>query len=311
MVRRPAIQEQPLLTAIARVREWNSVLQQAAAVTQALEQQKNAHADSHPSPTYAAASHLSSTADGTEGSDAASASSLNQQTGAQHAQHGGQGLGFKPTRAKHAQQGANAPAGQLPDAAGEGESDDADSASAAQHKEDSSVLHERAADTQVSSTNPDKSFQQHTLPSQVDAPQQTHDARPSAKPQGQTANDSQSPVASQQAQQQQQAGVPSMHSMPAQLPPMGALKCVLESGEQLSMVDGLQGLVVGLALKILTGQVGTTHFSEEVTVRLSPALSRDADDQSWSNASLFTGSSTSSAFQLHLNLPCVSAFCDV
>ena len=48
--------------------------------------------------------------------------------------------------------------------------------------------------------------------------------------------------------------------MPPAFPAMDDLKCVLGSGEQMTMLDGLQGTLAGLAVKVLTGLVGSFFF---------------------------------------------------
>ena len=78
------------------------------------------------------------------------------------------------------------------------------------------------------------------------------------------------PTAQQQQQQQQQSGqqanAPSEGQAPAvatalgmlpAFPAMDDLKCVLGGGEQMTMLDGLQGTLAGLAVKVLTGLVSS------------------------------------------------------
>lgn len=250
VVRRPAIQEQPLLTAIARAREWNSALQQANAVTQAFEQRQGGHIESHLGQSSTAASHSGSAAShaqsgGVTDSDAASAFSTDPQTSAQRAQHGVQGQEFKSAKAKHAQQGA----------AGEAEPSQTDETPAAQHGGDTTPSNQQAADTQASSSDSDATPQQHTAPAQAGTPQHTQVPPPHAKPEDQTLHESQSSQQPQEEQQQQQQAGLSIQSMPARLPPMDGLKCVLGNGEELTMLDGLQALITGLTLKMLTSQV--------------------------------------------------------
>ncbi len=72
----------------------------------------------------------------------------------------------------------------------------------------------------------------------------------------------------QQQQQQQQAevqqqqqkvyeaeapGAGQVLQMPPSFPPIDDLRCVLGSGERLTMLDGLQGTLAGLAVEVLTG----------------------------------------------------------
>lgn len=289
MVRRPAIQEQPLLTAIARAREWNSALQQANVVTQALEQRQSGHTGSHLGQSSAAASHSSSAAKGSlsgtvTASDAACASSTDPQTSAQRAQHTVQGEEFKPVKAKHAQQGACAPTGRLQGAAGEAEPSQADGTPAAQHDGDT-PSNQQAANTQASSTDTDANPQQHNALAQANTPQGTQDLPPHAEPEDHPLHEPQSSAASQQPlqekqkqqeqqqqeQEQQQAGL-SVQSMPAKLPPMDGLKCVLGNGEELSMLDGLEALIAGLTVKMFTSQVGPQQTYEQVIFRLQLCL---------------------------------------
>lgn len=232
MVKCPAIQEQPLHTAIAGARDWNSALQRASVITQPLAQQ-------HPAPDHgrssAAAAESSSTAggvqhaqraqqggaaEGTPGSASTSEQQASESRGAQRPQHAGHGQQFRSGEAERAQQGSGTPGKADASTAGQ-----IDEASPTQHDGDDS----HHLDPQHESTSANDS---HLRPQpQPSVASQAH-PQTDAHPQAQSRHSMQSRL-----------------SMPASLPPMEDLHCVLGNGEQLSMLDGLQALVTALSVK--------------------------------------------------------------
>ena len=330
MVNCPAIQEQPLHTAIAHARDSNRVLQEASVLTQATAQQRllmqflglSSAAGSQSSSTTGGAQHAQQ-GSAAERSLGSASSSQQQASGSADAQHAQSGQKFESAEAKRAQQGADAPAEQLPDEAGEGRLGQTDKASPAQHDGDHSQHHEdhaqlngerahggqQAADAQAStSTSPgtesNGASQQHSTtpkhstppkPGSSRAPQPgtprhgpdfkspssnsalarassstKQDHTSNAASQNTTADrshtgpQSQPAVASQQQPQSEaQAQDPvrgalalqGIQPMPASLPPMNDLRCVLGNGEQVSMLDGLQALLTGFTINMLTSQV--------------------------------------------------------
>ena len=149
MVNCPAIQEQPLHTAIAHARDSNRVLQEASVLTQATAQQRllmqflglSSAAGSQSSSTTGGAQHAQQ-GSAAERSLGSASSSQQQASGSADAQHAQSGQKFESAEAKRAQQGADAPAEQLPDEAGEGRLGQTDKASPAQHDGDHSQHHE-------------------------------------------------------------------------------------------------------------------------------------------------------------------------
>ena len=200
MVKCPVIQEQPLHTAIAHARDWNSALQQASAITQALAQQQAGHASS-PLPlgqSSAAVSRPSSTAAGAQhaqqgavaDSHADSASSSEQETNgsfnAQHAQRASRARGFESSEAKHAQQGGDTQDRLLPGTGSEAKPDQAGIALKAQHDGDHAQSAQHAANAHGSARTDSSGVpQQHSTPPQADStstPQGGTPRQPQADP---------------------------------------------------------------------------------------------------------------------------------
>ena len=147
MVKRPAIQEQPLHTAIAHARDSNRARQQVCVFRQALAQQQQdagALLMHHLGPGSAAESPSSNITGAAQQGDAAespgpasdSQQHANGSADAQRAQHAEQGHKFESAEPKHAQQGAGGLAGQPSGKAGEGRLGQTDRASPALHDGD-------------------------------------------------------------------------------------------------------------------------------------------------------------------------------
>lgn len=257
MVKRPAIQEQPFHTAIAAARDWNSALQRASVMTQALDQPaapylgQSSAAASESSSTAGSAQHAQRAQQGNaaeEGSPGSATTSEQQASGSrdaqrpQHVEHAGQGQQFKPGEAKHAQQGAGGPAGQPPGTADESHSAQiGNKASPTQHARDPSHHQTRRHESPTANDS-------HAVPK----------PQPSVAPQVHPQSDAQPQV----------QGMQSGHSMPASLPPMEDLYCVLENGEQLSMLDGLQALATALNITyqvIIADKVSHEHEHQYFT----------------------------------------------
>ena len=199
MVKCPAIQEQPLHTAIAHARDSNRALQQVSVYAQRQDPHNmlthylalSLASRSHPSNTAGSAQHAQQ-GNAAERSPGSASSSQQQASGsadAQRAQHAEQGQTFTSAEAKRAQQDAGAAAGQLPGKAGEGKSGQPNRASPAQHDGDHHQHHgdhaqlngdrakagKQAADAQSStstldSTDSNASSQQHSTTPQHDTP---------------------------------------------------------------------------------------------------------------------------------------------
>ena len=153
MVKCPAIQEQPIQTAIANARNANRALQQASVRTRALAQQQDVHAllmqhlglvssaAGLPSSSTSGVAQRAQQGNAAERSPGSASSSQQQASGSADAQHAQQGQNFESAEAKHAQQGADAPARQLPGKAGDGRLGQTDKPSPAHHDGDHSQHH--------------------------------------------------------------------------------------------------------------------------------------------------------------------------
>lgn len=311
MVKCPAIQEQPLHTAIAGTRDWNSALQRAAVITQALAPQQAALAAPDHVRSSAAASESSTTAGGAqhaqraqqggaaeEGSPGSASSSEMHASASGGAQRAGQGQQFKSAEAKHAQQGAGAPAGQPPDKADASNAGQMDWASPTQ-RDGGNFPH---LDPQHESTTAnDSHVKPQPQPSVASRAHPQSDAQPQA--QGMQSGHI------MQSEHIMQSG----HSMPASLPPMEDVHCVLGNGEQLSMLDGLQALVTALNVKYQVLNAARVSLSMSIKSSLMHCLQPQYPSLIHPIQTVIVWSGTNQQANLMIKpraaTPCFSFFC--
>lgn len=189
-----------------------------------------------------------------------------QSSAAKHAQHGGNSSGLNAAPAQAASQLSSPSTDSSASTGAGGASSPSQSSSSGTDQQTASAASSSPSSQQASAKHQPSSCPSH--PWQPD--KDTKQGDPLADCGEQPGRQHQAPVQKHsQSQSKSQSGAkpqPKVHEVAAELPDAGQVlqmpprfpttddvKCVLGSGERLTMLDGLQGTLAGLAVKVLTG----------------------------------------------------------